>query len=1405
MSICSGEAYFASHTLEHRRSLSERASALEAAAHHTQEPLTEVAQIDWSLPDDGTGFLDEWLENRVNAFEAVPHPSLSTSAHFNLVVATVNGTTLDANMVCFPAPEPLSRPPWRVRPVSLGDVEAAQVEARGHPHKAAEVAMWGRFDEARFILPGSDGHALDAGSADIGLIPSRGRGHPYSIQEDRARQGYEAELARTPEQLRVDLHETAESTGLDTSLPDGVGAAWARWAASTVSSRSHGKEHSLYGEEAHVISNDSCTEEQLHLIECRQRDPHFWEPARVRARALRRKVLPGFLQAAPDLLEREAAQLQLQKRRSAEKRCEAADFEKRAAEGAAYTCWPSAGLWDPRHKWGPRSEELAAASLQRLQRMKDVRTNNAKCRPAWRPELACQLLNAVSRGDVKKAESIIAKGRVPALLSPEIFRKACALRCSGTLHMPLLTVGSQEEGGRELLICQINGTQLSLMVDPMCNLRDVLRRVNSSGSKIVEHTLRFLTHSGVLLQDKDSPLSEVFGDEEWVLTALWQAHGSLAAAQMFELLREARSQIARPEEVDLYRHHGLVLLEDAAAVGNTTVVEMLLDGGVNALEALQRICNKVSDRSLRTVDKNAVLAHQTSFMLLISKGMPELCATSHFAVRTLAWQIPLILQEIHMLLPLDTALWLGLTRACGCASIKTLYPESLLASHSFMIELVKICGCASSTGLFPESLLASRNFLLDVMMSESDWFVVSLASKDVQMDEEVLAKAVMLNKKAISLVPKQAWTGKLAWSALEQREYAFLKHLPAQEWSQELAWEALKQGAPVEAIVDVLPPEACGEELALELGSKGASIYKMIDLFPLSFWSQELVLKLVAKGTSQDVLIEVLPEHLWSESVALEMIRASVQRAAIIPAKLWTKSLAHRLCQNSSASNDKSGPDGTWQALLHAPRSLRRDQGLRARLVDRLRDLTKETSCLAEDTSTMRSKLSFHRELLLLASALRSHNLFKKELTASSLESYRVALDLQSRLAKLHFMKGKAGIGQNDSSQELVALDRLVHKDIQKQLARWKVLDLAKHESLPDACVVLLYAVRCLVDKDLHLEHPQQSWGVQKSWENSRADLSNLQSTSCTDFLARMAAFDVASVPMSVIKAVSELTYFPHAGSGRTTTLWALQKYVSSKVLVSLAAWVNAVLQLRLRDDTSSTSMCPLEAQLLHERLADIEEEAHALETHANSNDDQKLCEDRCDLEGQLEEKLVIVAATQLLEDRISTFLSKHHDESLKGAESTGSRRWQCHEMVADVYTKTLNEASALKGSMATARDVLQEKLRLLSKQADTHTVEAPSLFAGIQEPLPPIALKRAHSFSGNLPSTIVKDARSFLQSSSWPPHKFGRHQLLFANKPSVTMLKMKLPPLTKNGYATEERSDIGLKKVNHELLNATF
>jgi len=90
-----------------------------------------------------------------------------------------------------------------------GSVEARQRNARGHAHKAQEVAVWGRFSTANFPLPGvatTQDDSVDSYGvtpADIGVRePVCAVSEEVGDAEAEARQRRVAELATSPAQLR---------------------------------------------------------------------------------------------------------------------------------------------------------------------------------------------------------------------------------------------------------------------------------------------------------------------------------------------------------------------------------------------------------------------------------------------------------------------------------------------------------------------------------------------------------------------------------------------------------------------------------------------------------------------------------------------------------------------------------------------------------------------------------------------------------------------------------------------------------------------------------------------------------------------------------------------------------------------------------------------------------------------------------------------------------------------------------------------------------------------------------------------------------------------------------------------------------------------------------------------------
>jgi len=364
--------------------LSQRVAALTSLAVSYQQNVHSTSGVDISLlDDDDADSLDDWLVDRI--LQEWPSPMQTTAAHLDCILATAHfdrtsdETMLDMNLVSFPTPERSDcnlRPKWLPGP--SGDLDTTKSEARLRLHKEREVATWGHFCEQPFLLPGSEQNVVDGGGADIGLIQNEGvctcdmRVAPaYRVcalcGARDMRVAHNAGLATGPEQLRDWLYgddAELESTCLDTSLPDGQGAAWTRWAEQPYVkspieglSRDSTRKQSLYGEDCEIIRKDRCTKEQMQTISAREH-PDFWKSERVRMRAIKRNVLPTFLTPAPELLECEAAHMQLLERRKADKECEVVDYERRAEEGSQYTQWPAGGCW-PKFMWGTQWSKLA--------------------------------------------------------------------------------------------------------------------------------------------------------------------------------------------------------------------------------------------------------------------------------------------------------------------------------------------------------------------------------------------------------------------------------------------------------------------------------------------------------------------------------------------------------------------------------------------------------------------------------------------------------------------------------------------------------------------------------------------------------------------------------------------------------------------------------------------------------------------------------------------------------------------------------------------------------------------------------------------------------------------------------------------------------------------------------------
>lgn len=1459
------------------RSLADRASDLELAAEACDhQKLSVVAQIDWAGVDDGP--LDDWLRDRVHAFEELQQPERHAAMHFSLVLGTANGTTLDANMVCFPTLEPLVRPKWLSRH-ELGELEAARAEASCRPHKALEVAMWGSLSEQPFTLAGSHERAADTGGADIGLmqVPTselNARRRFYferdrdAHQEEDARLHREADLARSPEDLRAWLYGAdaeLHGTGLDTSLPEGEGAAWALWAMQGLPVLAARREkavvskQSFYGEEANLVLNDVCTEEQLRIFDARQKDPTFWQLERIKDRARRRRVSLAFQQAAPDMLEHDRAQEQWAKQRRADEQGAISNYEQRAEEGACVTQWPMEGRW-PQMSWPPRVERLAASSLDRAKKVRrSPQPSNFK------PQLNVHLINAVARGDFRKVQHLLKQGWIPILKSPDIFLKACALKQGG--RQVSLYVDKREEVGQELSIYMMNGSQLTLVVDPMCTVKDVLQRVqsdNSSDSEHLKHAARLSTLSGVLLRDATRPLSDVFADEDqWVLTLVMLAQGSMLAADMFIELRDALCSVSSNSWQQLITSHGVDFLEEAAKVGNTLIVQLLLDSGVELVSALSRICRNCFHRG--TVAPDEIATYQASLEILISSfsqsGFENPRQRFPFNPSQLKELLEPILKEMLITLPEDHKLWLSLARVVGSEAIGGLLPNSLLASMSFVIELTSTLSDWTPRGrkrflaALPDSLFASKRFAFQMIETLKDWTVLCRVGPDLQMDEELLLTAMRLDKKAADAVPNKAWTHKLAWLALEKGFCPPLRYMPADVWTLEFALRAVEThnqfalsdvcidaipahiwgqelalalvrkgysthrvldrarlpaeawtqdfalrvlnnplgiGGSADAVIDVIPAHAWGEELILKLVSKGASMCSLIEALQRDCClTSDLVLKLIGKGASREAVLEVLPDDFWSEEFAFELIGTSARAAAVIPPNMWTKPFVHKLARKC------------WQAVVHAPLELRQeDQELSDILLKNLQDSTKEFSGVPTDLRAMGTKLLQHRALLQLGEVLAEKPLFKKDLLRSTSDVSVAAIALRLQLVKLDLLRTGISAEQVCASPEAL-------RDVLK-ISKTKLVDLAKQrypwkqKTPPDACVVLLYAVRCLLNYSLLAETPCDSW------EASCAAMKNSDA-----FVSKIARFEVSALPRDVATAVSKLVYFLHAGSARTTTLWALENHSHTTTLASLASWVQGVLHFSLRDErppmASFTNPCEMHA--LQNQLARMKDEAQVLRKQLDGDDDARLmwCYETCktvtvqgdeplqccginddtdtdlrSLEDKLREKLAIVDAMRLLEDRLFR-LSKTRKAMLD--VTVQEEIWE--KTIYESYEKILDEAKILLRKEQAAVDACRERLSALLQRDGSNAIDKMKDETEIHSPSH--ALGQTDGFGANRSVAIVSDARKFLESScaSWPSRKVR------------TNMSKTLPPLTNHGICAA-RSRRFLNMENQYMFNRT-
>merc|ERR1711924_446190 len=188
---------------------------------------------------------------------------------------------------------------------------------------------------------------------------------------------------------------------------------------------------------------------------------------------------------------------------------------------------------------------------------------------------------------------------------------------------------------------------------------------------------------------------------------------------------------------------------------------------------------------------------------------------------------------------------------------------------------------------------------------------------------------------------------------------------------------------------------------------------------------------------------------------------------------------------------------------------------------------------------------------------------------------------------------------------------------------------------------------------------------------------------------------------------ISKLPFSPHAGSGRSLCLWALDNFASAQCMAALAAWVHGVLQLRLSIlllplDSESQHACLLrdankeqkawtqpandlnasisaglldDIDALKVRLAGLTKTAEALEAKPSEQGGQQESTvntntNVIDLHGAFREKGAIVEAMQLLEDYLPTVISSHRKSDMKEA-------WL--RLTVDGYEKILEKAKTLK------------------------------------------------------------------------------------------------------------------------------
>lgn len=837
------------------KNIEARIRKLEAGSHATPKP-SAASQVDWTTEDCSA--MTEWLLDRLTFFDELPPAELATAQHLRQVLDNRSETSwfVDCNQVPFPMPVLSNKRLLQLMEqasLPLGDVEARRLEVTARLHKELEVQLWGNFDNSPLTLPGL--RDRDAGGADIGLIQSA----IHTTAADHAHERRTAALAFAPEELRAWLYDDSGGSpgfSFDTELPDSSdGPSWVRWAIKfrdieesrgIVAMYREPAVMSLYGEQPGIIDSDVCTDEQVRVHELRSQDPDFSHPNRVRARANRRNVLPQFLEAhlAPDahlcVDPANAAALRVEARKQSLE-----EYERRAEEGAKLVSWPENGRWPaPTYSRSARAAGTCPKSVKQFLASKDY--------------LQAPLIRAVRSGNPHKVRKILEQGC--QVKRTEVLGLACQLRTQGDGFKLKCqecvdgVEGSSDSSSRKLSITSMAGHEYCIQANDSTTV-EMIKHTIVRASNLPSHAthwLALMTDDGVVLTRPDQLAADIFNRKsDLALTVVVENRGSPRAAEILELLLSATEHYRLKNE---FMDNGLHLVKAAVENGNPALVNMMVKAGLDPAVILSRYCNYLSKREKLDCETEVV---QTLVLSGAVEAGPHLLRTLGNLDRSDI--VESLLGPCARISYVKSAL---IEHGPRLYRLAHAHHASLAMDWKFWMQLVTKYGFDAVSKILSQDCLESRDFLLNTLQSGR------MALKDVPRhlrgDEEIIEAAMLKDNAALTFIPDDAWTPKLALAAA--RSFASLKgfeHLPAHFWTESLACAAHALGH-AQSLAWWLPEQVWTEDLAVKLATADAA-----PLIPRHVWSPQLARELVSACWEA---LAFAPEHLLQDEFLREQL-----------------------------------------------------------------------------------------------------------------------------------------------------------------------------------------------------------------------------------------------------------------------------------------------------------------------------------------------------------------------------------------------------------------------------------------------------------------------------------------------------------------------------------------------------